>query len=48
VYDTLNDYYFPAFKNSETFRNLQKELENDEILYSRLVQSKMISTEISE
>ena len=48
VYDTLNDYYFPAFKNSETFRKLQKELENDEILYSRLVQSNMISTEISE
>lgn len=48
VYDTLNDYYFPAFKTSENFNKLQKDLEFDEILYSRLIQSNMISTEISE
>lgn len=48
VYDTLNDYYFPAFKTSECFKKLQNVLENDEILYSRLIQSNMISTEISE
>ena len=48
VYDTLNEYYFPAFKNSENYKKLQKELEIDEILYSRLIQSNMISTEISE
>ena len=48
VYESLNDYHFPSFKNSDVFKKLEKELENEEIVYSRLIQSNMISTKIYE
>ena len=48
VYESLSEYYFPIFKDSESYRKLRSELENDEILYSRLVQSSMISTEMTD
>jgi len=46
VYERLKDYYFPLFKNSEPYRKLEEELDKEEKLYSRLIESRMISTEI--
>jgi hypothetical protein len=44
VYNTLRDYYYPNFKMSSEYRKLEGELEKDEIIYSRLVASSMISS----
>lgn len=44
VYSTLRDYYYPNFKMSRDYKDLENELEKDEIIYSRLVASSMISS----
>ena len=44
TYNNLRDYYYPNFKMSKEFKNLENELEKDEIIYSRLVASSMISS----
>ena len=44
VYNTLKDYYYPSFKMSKEYKQLEKDLEKDEIVYSRLVASSMISS----
>jgi hypothetical protein len=44
VYNTLRDYYYPNFKMSNEYKKLEGELEKDEIIYSRLVASSMISS----
>lgn len=44
AYNTLRDYYYPSFKVSPEFKKLEEELERDEIIYSRLVASSMISS----
>jgi hypothetical protein len=44
AYNTLRDYYYPNFKMSKEFKNLENDLEKDEIIYSRLVASSMISS----
>lgn len=43
VFNTLKDVYFPYFKNSEEYINLEKELKSEEIIYSRLLGSSVIS-----
>lgn len=44
VYNTLRDYYYPNFRMSDEYKKLETELEKDEIIYSRLVASSMISS----
>jgi hypothetical protein len=44
VFNTLRDYYYPNFKMSVEYRKLEGDLEKDEIIYSRLVASSMISS----
>ena len=43
-YNILKDYYYPNFKLSNEYNTLETELEKDEIIYSRLVASCMISS----
>jgi hypothetical protein len=43
VYRTLKENYFLNFKQSDSYRELEKDLESDEIIYSRLLASSMIS-----
>jgi hypothetical protein len=43
AYVTLKDYYYPSFKVSPSYKTLEEELEKEEIIYSRLVASSMIS-----
>ena len=44
VFCALKDIYYPNFRISEDYKILEKELETDEIIYSRLVASSMISS----
>ena len=44
VYSSLQAYDYPNFKKSQNYTILEKQLERDEIIYSRLVASSMIST----
>ena len=44
AYTSLRDIYFKIFKTSEEYKILEKELDNDEVIYSRLVASSMISS----
>lgn len=44
VFVTLKDIFFPNFKISDDYRILEKDLETDEIIYSRLLASSMISS----
>ncbi len=44
VFNNLKDIYYPNFKISEEYKNLEKDLETDEIIYSRLLASSMISS----
>lgn len=44
VYNSLQSYDYPNFKKSKDYIVLEKQLERDEIIYSRLVASSMIST----
>lgn len=43
VFDSLKDKYFPYFKDSDEYKNLQIELENESIIHSRLLGSSTIS-----
>jgi Regulator of G protein signaling domain len=44
VFNTLKDIYYPNFKISDDYKFLEKDLETDEIIYSRLLASSMISS----
>jgi hypothetical protein len=44
VFNTLKDIYYPNFKISDKYKELEKDLETDEIIYSRLLASSMISS----
>jgi hypothetical protein len=44
AYTNLENYDYPNFKNSDMYKNLEKDLEREEVIYSRLVASSMIST----
>lgn len=44
LFSTLKDIYYPNFKISNDFKTLEKDLETDEIIYSRLLASSMISS----
>jgi len=44
AYDSLRDIYYKNFKTSEEYKRLEKELDDDEVIYSRLVASSMISS----
>lgn len=44
IFTTLKDIYYAYFKISEDYKILEKDLENDEIIYSRLLASSMISS----
>jgi hypothetical protein len=43
AYTTLKENYYINFKTSDKFKELEKDLESDEIIYSRLLSSSMIS-----
>jgi hypothetical protein len=44
AYNALKDYYYPNFKMSNEYKQLENELERDEVIYSRLVASSMIQS----
>jgi hypothetical protein len=44
VFETLKDYYYTQFKMSNEYKSLEGELEKDEVVYSRLVASSMVSS----
>lgn len=44
VFNTLKEVYYPNFKISDQYKDLEKDLETDEIIYSRLLASSMISS----